>query len=188
MARQSTVQSSDPIELAVFSNLVAAVAEEACGTLERTAYTTFVKESNDFCVALATPDGTFFAYPRKSGVTTFIGLPLEEVIAGVADWQPGDVLLSNDPYSTGGLVTHAPDLNLISPIFFDGELVAFCWGFLHSSDVGGGHAREHRTVESGDLPGRHTHSADEALSRERAQRRPAANTHRERARPLSDVG
>jgi N-methylhydantoinase B len=127
----------DPVELAIFSNLVAAVAEEACSALERTAYTTFVKEANDFAVALADPSGTFFAYPRKSGVTTFIGLPLAEVIASVEDWQPGDVLLTNDPYTTGGLVTHSPDFNLIAPVFFDGELVAFCWGFLHSSDVGG---------------------------------------------------
>jgi len=127
----------DPIELAIFSNLIAAVAEEACSALERTAYTTFVKEANDFAVALADPSGTFFAYPRKSGVTTFIGLPIAEVIASVEDWQPGDVLLTNDPYTTGGLVTHSPDFNLIAPVFHDNELVAFCWGFLHSSDVGG---------------------------------------------------
>ena len=127
----------DPVELAIFSNLIAAVAEEACSALERTAYTTFVKEANDFAVALADPSGTFFAYPRKSGVTTFIGLPLAEVIAGVERWQPGDVLLTNDPYTTGGLVTHSPDFNLIAPVFFEGEVVAFCWGFLHSSDVGG---------------------------------------------------
>jgi len=127
----------DPIELAVFSNLVAAIAEEACGTIERTAFTAFLKESNDFCVALAKPDGTFFAYPRKSGVTTFLGLPLDEVVGGVAEWKEGDVLFTNDPYSTAGLVTHSPDVNLIAPIFVDGELVAFAWGFLHSSDVGG---------------------------------------------------
>ncbi len=132
-----TERMHDPIELAIFGNLVAAVAEEACSALERTAYTTFVKEANDFAVALADPSGTFFAYPRKSGVTTFIGLPLAEVIQGVADWQPGDVLLTNDPYTTGGLVTHSPDFNLIAPVFFAGEIVAFCWGFIHSSDVGG---------------------------------------------------
>ena len=67
-----SMRPRDPVELAIFSNLVAAVAEEACSALERTAYTTFVKEANDFAVALADPSGTFFAYPRKSGVTTFI--------------------------------------------------------------------------------------------------------------------
>ena len=61
------MQPRDPVELAIFSNLVAAVAEEACSALERTAYTTFVKEANDFAVALADPFGNFFAYPRKSG-------------------------------------------------------------------------------------------------------------------------
>lgn len=127
----------DPIELEVFSNVVSAIAEEACSTLGRTAYTTFLKESNDFAVALVNRNGEFLAYPRKQGVTTFIGLPIAEVILSTKDWEEGDILLTNDPYSSAGMVTHSPDFNLISPIFFEGELVAYCWGFLHSTDVGG---------------------------------------------------
>src|SRR5687767_7058826 len=121
MPDSAAARTADPIELAVFSNLIAAIPEEACGTLERTAYTTFVKETNDFSVALATPDGSFFAYPRRAGVPQFVGLPVSDVVRQISDWQPGDVLFTNDPYSTGGLVTHAPDLNLIAPIFHSGR-------------------------------------------------------------------
>jgi N-methylhydantoinase B len=131
------MRPKDPIELAIFCNLAAAITEEACGVLVRTAYTTFIKEVQDFSVALARPDGTFFAYPGRSGVPTAVGLPMEDAIAAVSEWQPGDVLLSNDPYTTGGMVTHSPDVTMIAPIFYQGELIAFCWSFLHSSDVGG---------------------------------------------------
>ncbi len=137
MADPHVFQPRDPFELAVFCNLVAAITEEACGVLARTAYTTFIKEAEDFSVALATPDGTFFAFPSRSGVPTAVALPMEDVLARVTEWSPGDILLTNDPYGSGGMVTHTPDVCMIAPVFFDGRLVAFCWSFLHSSDVGG---------------------------------------------------
>lgn len=130
-------KARDPFELAVFANLVTAITEEACGVLARTAYTTFIKEAEDFSVALAKPDGTFFAFPARSGVPTAVALPMEDVIARVSHWEPGDILLTNDPYASGGMVTHTPDMTMIAPVFFEGELVAFRWSFLHSSDVGG---------------------------------------------------
>jgi N-methylhydantoinase B len=131
------MRPKDPIELAIFCNLVAAITEEACGVLVRTAYTTFIKEAQDFSVALATPEGTFFAYPGRSGVPTAVALPMEDALRAVKDWNDGDILLANDPYTTGGMVTHSPDMTMVAPIFFRGELIAFCWSFLHSSDVGG---------------------------------------------------
>ncbi|HTV71403.1 MAG TPA: hydantoinase B/oxoprolinase family protein [Rhizobiaceae bacterium] len=137
MRRDDGKQATDAIELSIFSTLVSAVVEEACGVLARTAYTTFVKEIEDFSVALAKPDGTYFAYPGRSGVPTAVALPAESVIAGISEWAPGDILFVNDPYTSGGMVTHSPDITMIAPIFHQGELIAFCWAFLHSSDIGG---------------------------------------------------
>lgn len=131
------MQPSNPIELAVFNNLLGAIAEEMCAIVERTAYTTFVKETHDFGAGIATPDGVFFAYPRKTGVTSFLGLDLSDAIKCIKDWRPGDIVFTNDPFSSGGLVTHLPDLTLLAPVFVDDELVGFCWGFIHSSDIGG---------------------------------------------------
>jgi len=92
------MQPSNPIELAVFNNLLGAIAEEMCAIVERTAYTTFVKETHDFGAGIATPDGVFFAYPRKSGVTSFLGLHLGDAIKAIPDWQPGDIVFTNDPF------------------------------------------------------------------------------------------
>jgi hypothetical protein len=119
------MQPSNPIELAVFNNLLGAIAEEMCAIVERTAYTTFVKETHDFGAGIATPDGVFFAYPRKSGVTSFLGLHVGDAIKYIKDWQPGDIVFTNDPFSTGALVTHLPDLNMLAPVFAGSELIGF---------------------------------------------------------------
>jgi len=137
MLSRNEFRPKDRFELSVFCNLVTAITEEACGVLARTAYTTFIKEAEDFSVALAKPDGTFFAFPGRSGVPTAVALPMDDVLARIASWEPGDILLTNDPYLSGGMVTHTPDVTMIAPVFFEGQLVAFRWSFLHSSDVGG---------------------------------------------------
>src|ERR671919_1957913 len=49
--------------------------------------------------------------------------------------EPGDVLITNDPYSGGG--THLSDVSLIVPIFYEGELVAFSASKAHWTEVGG---------------------------------------------------
>lgn len=128
---------SNPIELSVFNNMVGAIAEEMCAIVERTAYTTFIKETNDFGAAVATTDGLFFAYPRKAGTTSQLGGDISDAVKKIDRWEPGDIVLTNDPFSTGAMVTHLPDLTLLAPVFVEGEIVAFCWGFIHSSDVGG---------------------------------------------------
>src|SRR5690606_6666725 len=52
-------------------------------------------------------------------------------------YEPGDVVLTNDPFHTKGMCTHLPDLMVFKPLFHDGEIVCFAWCFVHSSDVGG---------------------------------------------------
>ena len=37
---------------------------------------------------------------------------------------PGDVIITNHPYDSGGLSSHMPDLQLVRPYFHDGEIVA----------------------------------------------------------------
>jgi N-methylhydantoinase B len=128
---------TDPVTLEILKNYFVAVAESMAFTLERTAHTTFVKESADFTTGVATPDGEFFCYPRHLGVSTFLGLNLKAAIDAAGDYQPGDVVFTNDPYSTMGLVTHLPDIQMFKPIFVDGEILCFAWCFIHCSDVGG---------------------------------------------------
>ena len=127
----------DPVTLEILGNKVAAATEEMCFTLQRTGRTLYVKETADFACALAALDGTFFAYPRSIGVSGFVALNCMPTIAAVGPLEPGDIIVTNDPYRSAGLATHLPDLHLIEPYFHDGRIVAYGWTFVHCSDVGG---------------------------------------------------
>jgi N-methylhydantoinase B len=128
---------TDKITLEILKSQFTAVAEGMAYALERTAHTTFVKESADYATALATVRGEFFGYPRGMGVASFVGLSLKPFIDAVGEMAPGDIAITNDPYGSVGLATHLPDIHLIKPVFADGRLLAFAWCFIHSSDVGG---------------------------------------------------
>jgi N-methylhydantoinase B len=121
----------------VLANLFRAVAEEMAWVLLRSAHTTFVKETQDFAAALVTPRGEVFAYPHTTGVTSLMGMPLAAGVEAGRPWSPGDILLTNDPYSTAGMVMHLNDLYLFRPIFAGERLLCFAWSFIHCTDVGG---------------------------------------------------
>lgn len=105
----------------------------------RTGHTVFVKETGDFGTALVSPQGELFAAPLNYGVCIMAGMPTADAIAATAaDVAPGTLFIANDPYTTGGMSTHLNDVFLWKPVFIDGELVCYCWTFIHSTDVGGG--------------------------------------------------
>jgi N-methylhydantoinase B len=128
---------TDKVTLEILKSYFVAIAEGMGYTLERTSHTTFIKESADFVTAVATPRGEFFAYPRTIGVSSFLGLDMAPTIELFSDYAPGDVIITNDPYSTRGLATHLPDIHLFQPVFVDEKLLCFAWCFIHCSDVGG---------------------------------------------------
>ncbi len=129
---------SNPAQLEIMRSYFNAIATGMGHVIERTSFTTFVKESADFATALATPEGEFYMYPKSVGVTIFLGLSLRKAIESVGEEiEEGDIIITNDPYTTDGLATHLPDVHVFKPIFHDGKLVSYAWAFVHVSDVGG---------------------------------------------------
>lgn len=120
----------------IMKNRFAAMADEAAVLAYRTAHTTFMKQTQDFAVALATPTGEAFATPMAAGASLGGG-PITGLIRHFSDYAPGDIVISNDPFRTDGLITHQMDINLAQPVFFRGELIAFAWAFVHATDIGG---------------------------------------------------
>jgi N-methylhydantoinase B len=51
-----------------------------------------------------------------------------------AEFRPGDVYVSNDPYSVG---LHLPDIVVVRPIFLSEQLVGFALAVAHHVDIGG---------------------------------------------------
>ncbi|MDQ7774990.1 MAG: hydantoinase B/oxoprolinase family protein [Paracoccus aminovorans] len=129
----------DAVRTAIMANRFNGIVEEASAAVYRTAHTTFVKLVQDYQCALATAEGDMFAYPMMSGVNVFIGSPIRPTLdkVGRENLKPGDVIITNDPFATDGLVTHLMDVTLLYPIFRDDELIAVGWSFVHASDIGG---------------------------------------------------
>ena len=50
------------------------------------------------------------------------------------DIAPGDAFITNDPYMGG---THTPDLQVFTPVFAGGEVVAWAGSIAHHIDIGG---------------------------------------------------
>lgn len=123
-------------ELQIFANYCVAAAESMAFTLIRTAHSTFVKETEDFSCALTSPDGLTFASPKTLGATWYVGLDYGPLIKAVPTYKPGDIYMTNDPYS-GYVATHTPDLVMWKPVFHNGEILCFVAGHIHNTDMGG---------------------------------------------------
>ena len=113
------------------------IVDEMAWIVLRSSHTTFVKETQDFAVSLVTNEGEIFAYPYGSGATPIMGVPMHAGTRAFDDWRPGDVMMTNDPYTTGGMVMHLNDIYLFKPMFVEGRLLCFAWTFIHCTDVGG---------------------------------------------------
>jgi N-methylhydantoinase B len=128
---------TDPIVLEILSNRFRAIADEMADTIHRTAFSVFVKETGDYVAGLSTLSGETFAFPAIFP-PMMIGDDASTAFAHVSEYRAGDIVLTNDPFTTGGWMTHLNDLHMFRPVFVEGELVCFVWDFLHLSDVGGG--------------------------------------------------
>lgn len=126
----------DRMNLQVLANHARAAAENMGTTLQRTAHSAFVKETEDFTVMLTDRRGGTFAVPMELGATWYPGLQYGRVIDMIDEYRPGDVAFTNDPYS-GYVATHAPDTHLWKPVFVGDEIVAFTGGHIHNTDMGG---------------------------------------------------
>ena len=127
----------DRVLLEIMKNRFQAIVGEMGQAIQRTGHTVFIKETSDFGSVLVSPGGEIFAAPLNIGVTVLIGTPMDTAIAAVDHYDGGDILIANDPTSTGAMATHLPDLYVWRPIFIDGQLLCFAWTFIHASDVGG---------------------------------------------------
>ncbi|HEX6541254.1 MAG TPA: hydantoinase B/oxoprolinase family protein [Ktedonobacterales bacterium] len=126
----------DPIKTEIFRNRFQGIVDEMGQMLMRSAHTVFVKETQDFVVALVTPEGEVFAASRKVGIWIAIGQPFAAVLRAVP-LAEGEIGITNSPDGSRGLVTHLPDVFLWKPIYAEGELICYAALFIHCTDIGG---------------------------------------------------
>src|SRR6188768_2422723 len=138
VAKQVQAQPStiDPVVTEIVRNGLIAITEEMKIILMRTAYNMIIYEALDFTVGLFDAEGNTISIGL--GLPMFIRGMSDTVKAKIAhfgkDIEPGDILLTNDAYTTGSHLNH---MTFTVPIFHDGELVAFSCCMAHWPDVGG---------------------------------------------------
>ena len=127
-----------PVQLEIYRNLFASIAEEMGTVLKRTAYSPNIKERRDYSCAVF--DGTGAVIAMGDHMPVHLGsMPLSVRAAmDTFEVQPGDVVILNDPFSGG---THLPDITLVAPVFGPGreskEPLFYVASRAHHSDVGG---------------------------------------------------
>lgn len=128
----------DPVTMEIVGNLLLSVAEEMGATLVKTAVSTNIKERKDCSTAVFDARGRMVAQaehiPMHLG--SMLGI-IEEILRKYPSdtIAPGDMFITNDPYSGGG--THLPDITLAAPVFAGDQLVAFVANLAHHADIGG---------------------------------------------------
>ncbi len=140
-------QTLDPITLEVLWNRLLSVVNEQQVTLMRTAFSTVVRESQDLACGVFDTRGYMIAQSltgtpghinaMATGVRHFLQAYPPETL------QPGDVLITNDPWQTAGQIN---DMTVLTPVFKDARLIAYFASTCHAPDIGGhifsGEARE----------------------------------------------
>jgi N-methylhydantoinase B len=125
--------SVDPVTLQVLSGGLRAACEEMGAVLIRSAHSANIKERRDCSTALFDPRGEMVM--QAEHIPVHLGSMPEAVAAVLGEeHRDGDLWVLNDPFRGG---THLPDITLISPVFADGELIAFAASRAHHADVGG---------------------------------------------------
>ena len=134
MTKERTI---DPITVEVIRNSLESAVEEMGITISQLAHSIIFAENKDFSVAIFTADAELLALAQyvpahQGGMATNLAAVLRTI--GKDSLFPGDVVMQNDPY-LGGL--HSQDMAYISPIFYDGQIIAYAGTVAHRTDVGG---------------------------------------------------
>jgi N-methylhydantoinase B len=128
----------DPIELEVLWQSLIATVNEQARALQRAAFSPIVREAGDLANAVFDRRGRMVAQAvtgtpgHINSLARAAGAMLDEYPTDTL--QPGDVLITNDPYKTAGQLL---DVTVLYPVFKGERVIAFFGSTIHHTDVGG---------------------------------------------------
>ena len=116
----------DPVTLTVIDNYLTIDLPRHGRHHDEDRYSPIFNESLDFSCVIFDPQGQMLAQaefcPSQIGTIKFtVTWTLDEL--GLDAFEPGDVVIHNDPYRGSG---HVPEHMVLKPVFFEGELVRVC--------------------------------------------------------------
>ncbi len=128
----------DPVTLEICWNRLIGVVNEQAAALQRTSFTSIVREAGDLSAGVFDARGHMVAQAVTGtpGHINSMALAMKHFLAAypLDRLTPGDVLITNDPWKTSG---HLNDVTICSPIFRGDRCVAFFASTCHTADIGG---------------------------------------------------
>ena len=123
----------DPVTRQLIRGGLRAARLECELIIERTAMSAFIREKKDYTVSFLDHSGREIDGDTMG--SDILGCVWEYY--PVESMRPGDLYWYNDPYLSQGSITHTPDMVFIAPVFYEGDVVAYCHSFAHFWDLGG---------------------------------------------------
>ena len=127
----------NPIVVEIIRNAVNSAAREMNNCLIKSAFGPGIYEMKDCSVGIFDKDAKLLG--QSSGLPIFLGnleicIQIVTEKIGIDGYKKGDVFVMNDPYLQG---THAADITVFSPIFYNGKLEGFSAVRAAMQDMGG---------------------------------------------------
>ena len=132
-------QRVDPVTASIIQGALENIAIEMGYKLMRMSYSSIIRESEDFGAAICDARGRQLcecskSTPLQSGpIPGYVRGIIREFEARGDTFQPGDVIIHNDPYNGA---SHSPDIGFCVPIFHGGALIGFSMTTAHHLDIG----------------------------------------------------
>jgi len=131
-------RSFDPIELEILWQSLIATVNEQAKALQRSAFSPIVREAGDLANAVFDRRGRMVAQAVTGtpGHINSLAMAVRNILDEypLESLQPGDVLITNDPYKTAGQLL---DVTVLVPVWRGGVAIALFGSTIHHTDVGG---------------------------------------------------
>lgn len=128
---------SAPIQLEVAWNRLISIASEQAAAMVNSSFSAVLGEMEDLSAAVFDADGVMMAQSVQGapGHLGSLSLGVKHFCTAfpAKDLEPGDVLITNDPWLVSG---HKHDITVVTPVFRR-RLIGFSASNCHTVDVGG---------------------------------------------------
>ena len=128
----------DPVELEILWQSLIATVNEQARALQRAAFSPIVREAGDLANAVFDRRGRMVAQAVTGtpGHINSLAIGAANMLAEypLESLEPGDVLVTNDPYKTAGQLL---DVTVLVPAWRNDRIIAFFGSTIHHTDVGG---------------------------------------------------
>jgi N-methylhydantoinase B len=135
---ESRTKRFDPITLELMWSRLISIAQEQARALVQASFTSAVAEMEDMASGIYDSHGNIIAQGVTGTQGVLIGLTrgIKPMLAKYPPvrLEPGDVLISNDPWLFSG---HKYDISIAAPVFLEGHFVGMTGTISHGADIGG---------------------------------------------------